>query len=94
MLLHVNTLDIHVSMPADAMTKCQRIAGSTGVWLVILFRWHVPTARAPPFLCLPQIYNQADGSYMGSPEMSPLYSIVNALTQTGATITLICDFLL
>lgn len=36
-----------------------------------------------------QIYSQTDGSYMGSPEMSPLYSIVNALTQTAAAIILI-----
>lgn len=50
----------------------------------------------PPHLSprLLQIYNQTDGSYMGSPEMSPLYSIVNALTQTAATITLILSFLL
>ena len=36
-----------------------------------------------------QSYNQTDGSYIGSPEMSPLYSIVNALTQTAAAIILI-----
>lgn len=63
---------------------------------VILLRCHVPTAYAPPRHLLPrllQIYNQTDGSYMGSPEMSPLYSIVNALTQTAVTITLILFFL-
>lgn len=35
-----------------------------------------------------QIYKQTDGSYMGSPEMSPLYGIVNALAQTAAAIIL------
>lgn len=43
----------------------------------------------PPSHCILQIYSQTDGSYMGSPEMSPLYSIVNALTQTAAAIILI-----
>lgn len=47
---------------------------------------HHPIFPSPHIL---QIYNQTDGSYMGSPEMSPLYSIVNALTQTAATIILI-----
>lgn len=73
-----------------------------GEWVVSLLRWHVLTAYADyhphpnPILSprLLQIYNQTDGSYMGSPEMSPLYSIVNALTQTAAAITLILAFLL
>lgn len=34
------------------------------------------------------IYKRTDGSYMGSPEMSPLYSAVNALAQTAAAIIL------
>lgn len=74
---------------------CHRSTGSTGKWVVILLRWHVTSACAPHlFPRLLQIYNQTDGSYMGSPEMSPLYSIVNALTQTATTITLILSFLI
>lgn len=56
-----------------------------------------PLRCVPPpslFPRLLQIYNQTDGSYMGSPEMSSLYSIVNALTQTAATITLILSVFL
>lgn len=46
-----------------------------------LCRSYTPHSPFPPLLL--QIYNQTDGIYMGSPEMSPLYSIVNALTQSG-----------
>lgn len=46
---------------------------------------HSPTA--PLFLL--QIYNQTDGSYMRSPEMSPLYSFVTALAQTDTAITFV-----
>lgn len=47
---------------------------------------------SPPHVL--QIYSQTDGSYMGSPEMSPLYSIVNALTQTATAIISILTSLL
>lgn len=40
-------------------------------------------------LFLLQIYNQTDGSYMRSPEMSPLYSFVTAFAQTDTAITFI-----
>lgn len=45
-----------------------------------------PAAAAAHIL---QIYKRTDGSYMGSPEMSPLYGIVNALAQTAAAIILL-----
>lgn len=61
----------------------------SGRWLVIP-QMSCPVSPSPPRP--PRIYSQTDGSYMGSPEMSPLYSTVNALTQTAATITLILPF--
>lgn len=53
-----------------------------------------PAARNPfatPALTahILQIYRRTDGSYMGSPEMSPLYGVVNALAQTAAAIILL-----
>lgn len=51
---------------------------------------HLPLHHRPTFSHhILQIYNQPDGSYIGSPEMSPVYSIVNALSQTAATIILV-----
>lgn len=43
---------------------------------------------ATPAAHILQIYKRTDGSYMGSPEMSPLYGVVNALAQTAAAIIL------
>lgn len=52
------------------------------------------TPSLAPITHILQIYEQTDGSYMGSSEMSPLYSIVHALTQTATTIILTLTSLL
>jgi len=79
-----------VMLPWQDVTEAQDVrANGSSFFSDGMSRLLVPPPLPPPsFPSLLQIYNQTDGSYMGSPEMSPLYSIVNALTQTAATIIL------
>lgn len=67
------------------------------IWLPFISDGMAPLLVTPslaPITHILQIYDQTDGSYMGSSEMSSLYSIVNALTQTATTIILILTSLL
>ena len=96
---YVTALNVHVSMTGDARIASRLLChrkylqmGCHSSQMACPYCSCPPTHPQPRHLL--QIYNQTDGSYMGSPEMSPLYSIVNALTQTATTITLILAFLL
>lgn len=47
----INTSNVHVSMPGMAKCLlCHGSTGSTGEWVVIFLRCHVPTAYAPLYL--------------------------------------------